>query len=375
LNQDNVPRPSPLATLLITLLVGVVALWPSAVWAQDAPPQDAPPQNTEPFGTIVVVTEQDDAGRWRTVSPSSMAVRERDGVELPVQPDMPLALGDRLRTDLARVEVRLATGERLNLSEGTTITLDGERSLLQELGEVYYRMRSAFRVQYGTVETVVEGTRFVVLGDGEPGSGAVRVRVDEGLVRVSNGDTQVQLPRGQEAVLPGSGPALMPPTRARPTPAQIARTFPQGRPRLVLGAMAVADALIAVDDPPADISALRLSEGLRLSAAVGLGRVLRLGYDTTLNKAGQRGVRLPQELSLAVALPGTGLAFGGGPSVTWEQRTKQCQARTRLLHIGGSGWVRGSLPLGRRLALTAEARAGYADMLQLGGGAGVEVGL
>lgn len=353
-----------LVPLLLALALAALALGGGFAWAQDPA-----------LAVVTLVTEQDDAGRWRNADPASSAFRIRGGEELPLRDGMDLAIGDTIRADLARVEVRYASGERLNLTEGTTVTLTAERSLLQELGEVYYRLRGAFRVEYGTVETVVEGTRFVVVGEGEPAGSIVRVRVDEGRVRVSNGESEVVLPRGREVRMPQAGRLAAAPERARPTPAEVARSFPHGRPRLVLGAMATGSTLLSLQDPPTDISAVRGTYGVRLSAGVGLGRVLRLAWDTTIVGAGRRGVRLPQDLSLAIALPGTGIAFGGGPSVTYEQRTKDCGARYRAMHIGGAGWVRGSIPLTRRLALTAEGRAGYDDSLRLGGGAGVEVAL
>ncbi len=357
-----------LAPALLTLALVLLALGGRAAWAQ------APAPDTV-LAIVDLVTEQDDAGRWRAADPASAAFRIRAGAEAPLQAGMDLAVGDTVRADLARVEIRYATGERLNLTEGTTLTLTGERTLLQELGEVYYRLRGAFRVEYGTVETVVEGTRFVVVGEGEPTGDVVRVRVDEGRVRISNGEEEVVLPRGQQVRMPQTGALATPPGKARPTPAEVARSFPHGRPRLVLGAMATGSTLVSLTEPPADLAAVRGTYGVRLSLGVGLGRVLRLAYDTTVIGAGRRGMRLPQDLSLAIALPGTGLAFGGGPSVTYEQCTRACGGRYKAVHIGGAGWVRGSLPLTRRFALTAEGRAGYDSDLRLGGGAGVEVAL
>lgn len=350
-------RPPALAVLLLVLL----ALLPGRAQAQ------AP----SPFATVALVAEPDDAGRWRAVDPAAAAVRVRDGVETPIAAGMALAVGDTLRADLARIEVRYHTGERLNLTEGTTLTLTEDRSVLQELGEVYYRVRGAFRVQYGTVETVVEGTRFVVLG--AQGGAAVRVRVDEGRVRVSNSEGDAPVARGESIDMPLAGPAATAPVSARPTPRDVARTFPLGRPRLVLGALATGGALVQTGEVPADISLLRGSYGLRLSAGLGIARMLRLQVDSTVHGAGRQGIQLPQDLSLAITLPG--VAFGGGPSFTIENRTKICDARYRALHIGGAGWVRGSLPMGRRLALAAELRGGYAGGVHVGGAAGVEVSL
>ena len=350
-------RPPAVVILLLTALAWMAG----PAWAQEAPQ----------LASVALVAEPDDAGRWRAVDPAAAAVRVRADTETPLRPGLPLAVGDTIRVDLARVEIHYSTGEKLNLTEGTTVSLTAERSVLQELGEAYYRLRGAFRVQYGTVETVVEGTRFVVLGTED--GGTVRVRVDEGRVRVSNAEASTPVGRGQAVDMPMEGPITVPPARGRPTPATVARTFPFGRPRLVLGALATGGALVQTGDVPADIPALRATYGLRLSAGLGIARVLRVQVDSTLNGAGRRGVQLPQDVSLAIALPG--IAFGGGPSFVVENRTKVCDARYRALHIGGAGWVRGSLPLGRRLALAAEVRGGYAGAIRVGGAAGVEVSL
>ncbi len=353
------PRPVLLPWLLPLLGLLLLALGPRGAWAQDA------------FATVVVVTEQDDRGRWRPVSPATRALRERAGAAAPLAPGMALALGDTVRTDLARVELRLATGERLNLSEGTTLVLAEERGVLQELGEVYYRLRDRFRVEYGTVDTVVEGTRFAVQGT----PAGVAVRVDEGRVRVENGDAVVVLPRGQGATLPASGPPVAGPGPVRPTPADRARSFPRGRPVATLGAQAEAALLIPAGPAAAaaGTEGVQGLVGLRADGAASLGRHLQLGLATGAQRGAPGQVRLPQELYLAAALPG--LRVGLGPVAIWEQRRQPCGARARDRHRGGGGWVEGELALGRRLALRASLRGGLADALWLGAGAGVAVAL
>ena len=49
------------------------------------------------------------------------------------------------------------------MAPGSTLVLQ-ERSVLQQLGEVYYQVRDIFSVQYGTVQTAVEGTGLPSLG-------------------------------------------------------------------------------------------------------------------------------------------------------------------------------------------------------------------
>jgi hypothetical protein len=340
------------ALFLACLLVGA-----AEVRAEDA------------FATVVLVTEQDDRGRWRAVATSTRALRERAGEVAALAPGMELALGDVVQTDLARAELRLSTGERLDLAEGTRLTLQSERGVLQELGELYLRLRTGFTVEYGTVDTVVEGTRFVVAGAGE----AVRVRVDEGRVRVANPDGAVAVRAGQAVVMPLEGALPTPPQRARPSASELSRSFARGRPVASLGAQAVSELLIDVGRGPADAADLRGSGGLRVSGALWTGPVLRLGVATTLSGAGRGGTRLPQELFAAVELGPVSL--GGGPVAIWEQRRLPCGARLRDLHVGGGGFARARLPLGRRLRLTGDLRLGVADTLWTGVGLGAEVWL
>jgi hypothetical protein len=342
---------------MLALLLVCLLLPSGAARAEDA------------FATVVLVTEQDDRGRWHAVSPSTRALRERAGEVAPLVRGMGLELGDVIQTDLARVELRLQTGERLDLAEGTRLTLQGERTVIQELGELYLRLRDGFTVEYGTVDTVVEGTRFAVAGAGE----SVRVRVDEGRVRVANPDGAVSVGAGEVVVMPQGGPVPAPPQRARPSAAELSRSFSRARPVATLGVQGVSELLIDVGRGPEDAAVVRGSGGLRVSGALWTGPVLRLGMATTLSGAGQRGMRLPQEVFAAVELGPVSL--GGGPVAIWEQRRLPCGARLRDLHVGGGGFARARLPLGRRLRLTGDLRLGVADTLWTGVGLGAEVWL
>ena len=74
-----------------------------------------------------------------------------------------LSLSDKRIVTRARVTIRLSDNESITVSAGSEITLR-ERSVLQTLGEVYYQVRDLFTVDYGTVQTAVEGTEFVISG-------------------------------------------------------------------------------------------------------------------------------------------------------------------------------------------------------------------
>lgn len=351
----SAPRSLAALTLLTVLTLGPGT---GSAWAQEA------------VGTVRVVTEQDDRGRWQPVGAATRAFRVREGLAPePLTADMVLQVGDRIETDLARVEIEYTTGERLNLVEGTQVTLTAERSTLQELGEVYYRLKSAFQVQYGTVDTVVEGTRFTVAGVGD--TGQVRVRVDEGRVRVENDAGATPVGRGRELLAEPTGPPRAPPVRARPGVEDIARTYPRGRPGLVVDAAVVTEVLVDPIQTAAGVATVRGAPGVRFGTSMAVGSVARVRVDTTVAAAGARGVRLPQSLGLEVGRPGLGI--GGGPSVVWERRTLDCGDVVEDLTIGGVAWARKRLPLARGLALTVEGTAGYDSLIRLGAGAGLEV--
>ena len=117
---------------------------------------------------------------------------------------------------------------------GTTLVLE-ERSVLQQLGEVYYQVRDVFSVQYGTVQTAVEGTEFAIAGEGAE----VAVRVTEGAVQVSNAGEAVRVKRGQEVRVLAASPPPSPTTMAMAATRSARSTaWTLGRPRLQLGLLA-----------------------------------------------------------------------------------------------------------------------------------------
>ena len=101
--------------------------------------------------------------------------------------------------------MRLGGGQDISVAEHSDVEV-GERSVLQRLGEAYYRVRGAFSVSYGSVQTAVEGTEFgVVVGE------LTVVSVAEGRVSVRNAEGEVHLRRGQVAEVAQAG-APAPPT-------------------------------------------------------------------------------------------------------------------------------------------------------------------
>ena len=317
--------------------------------------------------------EVDATGRYRSVETSTRAIRTRDGEAAPLDIGMELRVGDVIEVDAARVQLRYPTAERLLIVERSRVTLTGERTISQSLGQVYYRLRDAFRVQYGTVETVVEGTRFVVIGTQD--SDMVQVRVDEGRVRVSNVDASVMVTRGETVFMPRAGGEVPAPVRGRLGRPEAWQAFAGGRPRFIVQGLLTGSALAPIGEETPSMAGVVGAGGLRLTAGIGLGRLFRLTTATGIGLHGPQRLRVPQELSLGVALPGVPLAFGGGPELTWERCVKACGGRYEALHLGGTGWVQGTMNLGPRFGLVGEGRISVGDVVRGSAGVGVEVAM
>ena len=345
------PVPSRAGTLAAALrgLAVLLAAW----WALAGAAWAAP-------GAVVDALSTPDArGQWRNVEETAQAFVVVDGVEVPLKVGQEIALGATVRTLQARVRMELSPGERLHISEGAELQV-GERSVTQVLGEVYYKVRDSFTVDYGRVETAVDGTRFQVAGP-DP----VTVRVTKGQVRVSHdGGEPYVLQRGdavtvsQEGASTGIQGRSMAPARI---PGAFNHTWLLGRPRLTLGLLG-GGGLAGGDFAPS----ARVTAGLALPAQ------LRLVVDLGAQPGGD-GLRLPAGIGLRWG-PGL-LTVGGQLLSTYEDRQLLCGGSEQLLHIGGVANVRGQLPLGRNLSFIADLRGGYADDLLAELAVGLGVGL
>lgn len=154
-----------------------------------------PAQAADRFATVDAILVPTPRGDWRPVTTSANARVIAAGA---VGDGEPLAVGDRLdegdrlTTAMVRVRLRLRGDEQIVVSEGADLLLD-ERSVLQRLGDVLYRVHGAFRVGFGAVEAAVEGTRFVVGQDGvDIVAGRVRVTGTGGSV-VGPASTRVEV--------------------------------------------------------------------------------------------------------------------------------------------------------------------------------------
>lgn len=351
----------PLARALLGLLLLLSAALPRAAGAATA--------------VIERLSHVDRAGRWRTVDQSDQGSVFHGGVEDVLRTGDSLALGDRVVTRAARVQLLLSDGSRLNLSEQAELVLaeeEGEtwRRVVQRAGEVYYRMRDALTVEYGTVETIVEGTRFLVAGAGE----AVSVRVEQGVVRVRRADLEGErLTRFQQVAMPQAGPSPGS-ARWRPGPREYTRTWSVGRPRLVLGALASGQVLAgaALLGSP-DEGQAEVGGGLRLVAGLHLPHDLRLTASTAVGAVDSGSLRVP--VGLGLAWEAGAWTLGGEATATVEDRRLTCGEQYTAVHVGGAGTVRYGHTLSRRLRLLAELRAGYADGLSVEPALGLGVGL
>ena len=313
----------------------------------------------EPYASVTSLSVPDARGRWSAVQATAAAARTRGEVRTVLEQGLTLEEGDQIETAMARVELTLPSGEVLILSEGTDITL-GERSVIQRLGEVYYQVRDVFRVDYGTVQTAVEGTEFAISGK----DGPVRVAVTEGAVRVSSAGETVRVTRGQavtvaQAVAPGAPVALGQAGLRK----AMAKAWTLGRPRLQLGVLAGGG--LAGSEAQLEtrtFASIRLLPGMNLVGEVGLGGLL--GEST----------RVPTNLGVEMSVGG--FSVGGSGQATVENRVLDCGGKQVLLHFGGSAHARFQMPLTRRVFVVGGARAGLSGgAVEASGLAGVGVSL
>ena len=318
----------PTQNLVLLLWVWGALCLPATAWA-------------EAFATVKTLSEPDARGRWVQVDASAGAARlDGEGREA-LSVGMTLDLGDRIVTDQARVVLALADSEHITLTAGADITLK-ERSVLQSLGEVYYQVRDVFTVQYGTVQTAVEGTEFLISGGDE-----VTVSVTEGAVRVSNAGESVQVVRGRQvAVAPAAAPsaAVRMSMAARSAAAQSAWAL--GRPRLQVGVLGAGG-----------LAGGSGQFGGRTFASIQVLPGMNLVADAGGSGATSGGSRLPGGLGLEFTVGG--LSVGGSAQATLEQWRYPCGGRHIALHVGGMAHARATFFLTRRLFTTAVLRVGH----------------
>jgi|GEM_PF-1202078 len=295
------------------------------------------------YATVQSLTQPDARGRWVEVDATAAAARIRSGERTPLSVGLELMVGDQIETAQARVKIALEDNEHLTISEGADLTL-GDRGVMQRLGEVYYQVRDVFRVDYGTVQTAVEGTEFSIDGT----QGPVRVSVTEGAVRVSSAGETVRVKSGQtvqvaQSAAPGSAVAM----GAALKRSVLSRAWALGRPRLQVGVMGGGG--ILQSSPVFEgrlFAAIPLVPGMSLVAQTGLGTLRALP-----------GSRVPLQLGLETTIGG--MSFGGSGQATVERWNLSCGARHLAVHLGGFAHARYNLPLSRRLFAVGASRIGH----------------
>lgn len=332
------------------MFVLVIAGWvPSRAYAVEFPVIE--------FAVIDQISTIDALGRWKGVPETASAHVERGDNIIPAKVGFELVAGDRVVTADARVRVRLGVGQDISIDEQSDVEV-AQRSVIQRLGDAYYRVRGAFSVTYGNVQTSVEGTEFTV-AVGE----TTVVSVAEGRVAVTNGESEVHLRRGQVIEMPQAGPAPAPRFDPAVSRSAAARTFRRGAPTIQVGALVgggLANEGLALEGRV--FARLLLLPGVRLALDTGIG-----------NDGSEEGLRLPQGLGVELALGG--LSVGGQLVTTIETCNFECGGAYVALHIGGMGSVRYSFTLSRHFSLEGVVRAGFADGLVVDGAAGFGVSL
>lgn len=328
--------------LVLATLVFCLGWAPSAAWAED-------------FATITHIATPDTRGRWQAVDQTPAAAKVTDQDRTPLRVGMALVLGDRVETAEARVTVRLGRREHITLAPGSSLVLE-ERSVLQQVGEVYYQVRDIFSVKYGTVQTAVEGTEFAVAGE----ASGVAVRVTEGAVQVSNAGKAVRVKRGQQVRVASAAPPSAPTAMAlAATRSARSTAWTLGRPRLQLGVLA-GGGLLGTDAG----AQMQTFAAVRLLPFLNVIADATQGYSSTSHRSGS-GVGL--ELALG------GLSVGGSGTATLERWRYPCGGRYAAVHLGGAFHGRYTMDITRRFFVAAQARGvGNADGIEatfsLGGG-------
>ncbi len=181
----------------VPLLFAVALLVPTPAAAIDPVPSSRPV-----YGTIVVLKDRR-AGFFEDVRKISKEVTwVRDGAERPAVPGLVLHEGDAIRTAAGSCVVETPEGWRIEIGEGSQVRLG--KTVLQRLGEVFYKVRGAFTVEVDDVQLLVEGTAFKVDRD-LPGNG--EVTMTEGNLRLKGGDAEERVVAGHALTFSQSGPA------------------------------------------------------------------------------------------------------------------------------------------------------------------------
>lgn len=290
---------------------------------------------------------QDARGRWISVTETAEATATRGDERIPLKISTELEYGDELQTYNARVEIIWTEGEeaeQVYIWEYAQVTLTGERSVLQQMGDLYFQLRNSFSVQYGTVETMVDGTAFTVQGPNP-----VKVGVTEGVVRVRDGDAEERVKAGQFVTAAGGGAGVAAAAKWSGAARRAAKgkAYMDGFAYTEWGVMA---------------GGLQLPNKGPISTQVygqfRLAKTFQIRAETGIVKG--EALRLPQTLELSYRIGGFSIGGRGQASVYQEAKAcpDGCEASLWGISASGAGVLRYSVLLNARMVGSADISAG-----------------
>ncbi|MFT5680543.1 MAG: hypothetical protein ACI8RZ_001449 [Myxococcota bacterium] len=298
-------------------------------------------------------------GVLTSVKETGEAFVVRGAVQEPLAVGTVLSTGELVRTNNARVRIRMDSDQQIVLGEDSILRLDaleGERTVYQQAGDIFYRVRGYFKVSYGTVEAAVEGTEFIVRIAAD---GTVSVEVLQGVVRVSEERGEVVVQRGEGSQVAPNQPPATPLPLPRGTDDSSATNLRTnlGAPRASISALlgvassedgngflpnsVLPDATIRI------IGRYRLTPGLRLTADTGIvtgsGRFFL-----------PQSVGIERRLAGPLSLGASAVALIGGMACTTGTDIRLGAAATAALR----------LPITYTLSLDSLARLGTTASLR-----------
>jgi len=335
-----------------------------------------------PWAEVDAIWAPDAAGEWRRVERSGSAVLVGETTTEVLSVGLDLKEGARIRTTQARVRIRLGKKGQMVVRPASDVELT-QGGVRQAVGEVFYSVEGAFRVQYRGVEAAVEGTQFTVGPD--TGGEGVTVAVGEGRVRVAALGESVVVGAGSlSEVLPGGAPV---PAFSMDAGAQ--SSFRSLRKQLGLPSSSLAilstqsiGALNGGWNTGLRVQGrMRLNPGLRLVVESGLASDLSyfslheaVGVERVLGpvSVGLHGdLRLGEAGDCETEVGSSAQVGDAGPL----RETKGCEGEVGLgAQVGVSGSLRYRLALPNRLGIETQLRIVYDSKLSGELGLGVSFG-
>lgn len=318
-----------------------------------------------PWAEVDAIWAPDAAGEWKRVERSGAAVLVGETATEVLTVGLDLKEGDRIRTTQARVRIRLRKKGQIVVRPSSDVQL-ASGGVSQAVGEVFYSVEGAFRVQYRGVEAAVEGTQFTV-GPTTGGEG-VRVAVGEGRVRVASagesaaGSSELIQAGHLTEVLPG---------------AAVAPAFAMGAAEI--GAFRVLKKQLGL--PSASVAILSTQSlgainggwntGLRVQGRLRLGPGLRLVAESGL-ASDFDFFSLHEAVGLERVVGPVGLGLHA--DIRLGEAT-DCDGESGFgAQLGASGSLRYRLALPNRLGLETQLRVTYDSKVSAELGLGVSFG-